>query len=439
MKKLIVLILIPIIIFLGIKINIFNLGIKPSWGEKSKFEILETKKDAINIEINGEKIDLKNPVFIYENRYYIALNDIVKKNNGEIKKTKDLIKINLFDKEVEVDKESWTVKDKNLKLKKEVINHKNNLYISLIDFANIFDFDSRWSYENKLIKLYDKKKNSSGKEYSGNGKQVGAIRFEDVTVDGTGSEKSSQYLEALRVMGRRLGDRGVPYYIAWIPRYINPNRNIDADPSKVDSFPLAELVYTLDYLTYNKGYIGLHGYTHQRDKEVSGVGSEFGKEYPSVEELNSRVKKALEIAEYLDIDITFFEAPHYLITNEQNRELEKYFKYIFNNYNCEEPLNNQVQIVKSTEKGSYYIPTPLYYVADGTGDTMVKSIEKLSKNYFVGLFYHPFIELKNMEFREDENGIPEVKYKGESILNKLINALEKRNIKLIDFNEIEKK
>lgn len=434
MKKVVGLVIVPLMIILGVRFVFTSNGIKQSWVDKGNFELMDMKADKVSLIINGKDINLKNQIFLDENRYYIPLTEITNINKGTVKKTKDSIKLNLFDKEVTINKNHWSVNDEKMSLKKHIVSYKGNLYISLIDFTNIFDLGSRWDFEGKVIKLYGLK-NNNVKKYSVQGTQEGALRFEDVAVDGTGNEESSKYLEGLRYMGKNLGESEIPYYIAWIPRYIDPTRNIDLDPSKVESFPLAELVYTLDYLNFNNGYVGLHGYTHQRNNEVSGVGTEFGKDYSSVEELNIRVKKALAIAEYLDIDITFFEAPHYVITVKQNGALENKFTYIFNNYNCEIPLENQDKIIKSKlGNESYYIPTPLYYVEDGTGEQMIRRIDKLSKDSFAGFFYHPFVELNSIEFSEDNNGIPTIKYKEQSPLNKIIEKLEKKNIRLIRFH-----
>ena len=52
-------------------------------------------------------------------------------------------------------------------------------------------------------------------------KQKGLIRLEDVAIGGSGSEYDSNYLECTRYMGAFLGKRGVPYHVAWIPRYID--------------------------------------------------------------------------------------------------------------------------------------------------------------------------------------------------------------------------
>ncbi len=59
-----------------------------------------------------------------------------------------------------------------------------------------------------------------------------------------------------------------------------------------------------------------------------------------MEDLNTRVDKALQIAKDLDIKINFFEAPHYTINKAQNEALEKNFKYIFNDYD-ENKKHNQ--------------------------------------------------------------------------------------------------
>ena len=65
---------------------------------------------------------------------------------------------------------------------------------------------------------------------------------------------------------------------------------------------------------------------------------------------------------------------------------------------------------------------------------MIKKIKKFPSKDFAGLFYHPFIEVDYINFTEDENGVPKVAYKEKSILMKIIDALEEKNIKLIRLN-----
>ena len=238
-------------------------------------------------------------------------------------------------------------------------------------------------------------------------------------------------------MGRYLGKKNVPYHIAWIPRYIDPEKKIDNDPSKENNFANAELIYTLDFVSSHKGEIGLHGYTHQIGNTISGHGFEFGKYNPSVEDLKTRVDKALQIAKDLNIKINFFEAPHYTISKEQNEALEKNFKYIFNDY---DENNHQSKPIKSpTGSGSYYVPTPLYYIEGGKENDMLNKIKNMSNTTFAGMFYHPFLEAKLIDFKDGQDGYPEDNYKKTSIIQKVIDEFEKRNVSIISIEQVSEK
>ena len=64
----------------------------------------------------------------------------------------------------------------------------------------------------------------------------------------------------------------------------------------------------------------------------SAVGFEFGNTQPSTSRFKERIEKAIETAKYLDIPISFFETPHYAITEEQNKIAEDYFKILYYPY-----------------------------------------------------------------------------------------------------------
>lgn len=401
--------------------------------------------DNIKINLEGNLLNLKKDRYIERNRYYIPLKEIASLSNGTFKRGINSVKFKIEKEKIiiNISKNSWfkiNIKTKEAHsgfLKKDLRVDNGEIYISLIDFSNILDLKSRWCSKEKLIKLHKDRDHEEVSEYIKKTSQKGILRLEDVSIGGSGKEYDSNYLECTRYIGAFLGARKVPYHVAWIPRYIDKKNNIDGDPSKEDKFTLAELVYTLDYLASRKGIIGLHGYTHQRDEEESGIGNEFGAEFPSVEELRDRIEKALKIAEYLDITVQFFEAPHYVITNEQNKELQKYFKYILNNYNCEEHLSNQFEIIKAKDhKESYYIPTPLYYVDDRIGDNMINVIKNMDEHIFAGLFYHPIVEHTLVDFKEGENGYSLMEYKIESTIKRVIEALEERGIDMIAVGDI---
>ena len=404
------------------------------------FYSLDKPEDEIKINLNGKVQNLSFPIYLDKNRYLIPLNEIVNLNKGNLNIKEDLISLSLLNKNIDINFKNASWKDSNkeeIPFKIPPIIKGNAVYVSLIDFSNMFDLKSRWIYKDKLIKLYTNKDMTDITPYKGKGTQKGIIRFEDVASSGTGTLEDSNYLESIRVMARYLGKKNVPYHVSWIPRYINPEKNIDNDPSKENNFANAELLYTLDYTSFNKGEIGLHGYTHQINNTISGHGFEFGKYNPSVEDLNNRVSKALAIAKYLNVDIKFFEAPHYTINKAQNEALEKNFKYIFNDY--DETKAQKKPIKSPTGSGSYYVPTPLYYIEGGKENIMINKIGKMSKNTFAGMFYHPFLETSLLEFKDGENGYPEDIYKKPSIIQKIVDEFEKKNVSLISIEEVSKK
>ncbi|MEQ8156559.1 MAG: DUF2334 domain-containing protein [Clostridiaceae bacterium] len=89
------------------------------------------------------------------------------------------------------------------------------------------------------------------------------------------------------------------------PRYVDPKNSIDIDPSRQNGFSLADFIYTLDCITYNGGEIGLHGYTHQMNDEISLKGYEFGIDAPDINRLRERAGAALKLARDVDIDVIF--------------------------------------------------------------------------------------------------------------------------------------
>lgn len=408
-----------------------------------KFSGLDKPEDNIKINLNGKIQDLSLPIYLDKNRYLIPISEIIKNNNGKFKIEDDSLNIKFENKDIKVNLKdnTWTNLSKEEseanKFKIDPIIKDDTVYMSLIDFVNIFDLKSRWNSKDKLIKLYNNKDMLDVKPYKGKGSQKGIIRFEDVASTGTGTEYDSQYLETIRVMGRYLDKKNVPYHIAWIPRYIDPEKKIDNDPSKENNFANAELVYTLDFVASHKGEIGLHGYTHQIGNTISGHGFEFGKYNPSVEDLKSRVSKALQIAKDLDIKINFFEAPHYTINKAQNEALEKNFKYIFNDYDENKAQSKPMK--SPTGSGSYYVPTPLYYIEGGKENDMLNKIKNMSNTTFAGMFYHPFLEAKLIDFKDGQDGYPEDNYKKPSIIQKVIDEFEKRNVSIISIEQVSEK
>lgn len=393
--------------------------------------------EQVTLNIEGVKQELNLPIYIEKNRYFIPMSELVEKNLGTVEVNNDNIKINYLNSQVSLDMNNgtWKSGERKEKLKKIPIIKDDNVYISLIDFTNMFSMKTRWYGNDKIVKIYKDKDMKDIKAYSRPGKQKGAIRFEDIYV--TGNPIDSKYLEVLRLMGKYLGIKGVSYHASWVPRVVKPKDNIDLDPSKENSFLLAELIYTLDYIQYNKGVIGLHGYTHQRNDEPTGIGFEFGENYPSVYELTDRVEKAIKVANDLEIQVDFFEAPHYNITKDQNMALEDYFVHIFNNYEFSNNLYAQTTPVKSHKGKGIFVPTPLSYVRENGVNNMELSVDTLDKKTFAGMYFHPFLEVQIVELLEDNDGYPNYKYKEPSVLASVIDAFEKKRINIISITEIK--
>lgn len=419
------------------KDNRENLAVKNSL-DYSTFKGLDMEKSNITINVEGKELKLKLPIYIDKNRYYLPLNEIVENIGGEIKENNSTIDINLFNKKISINtKDNTFTGDSEGKLKKKLITEENLSYISLYDFSKIFNLTTRWNGTENKIKAYVSKPKPKNKKYVAKIDTPGFIRLEDIAATNTAAD--NEYFERLRIIGSYLGEKEVPYHIAWAPRFVIPANNSDEDPSKKNSIYLADLVYTLDYLSDNGGVIGLHGYTHQSGEEMSLVGTEFGIHNPSIDRLKERVEAANQVAKDLDIPIGFFEAPHYAITLEQEKVLENYFDYMFQPYidkNGREVHSNMPYKSPLNNK-AYYLYTPLDYVPKGKIDHMLKKIKKLPENTMAGLFYHPDLEKDFIKFTEGENGYPDYEYSNASNIKKIVDQLEVKGYKMMKITDIK--
>ncbi|SFU33631.1 Copper amine oxidase N-terminal domain-containing protein [Clostridium sp. DSM 8431] len=403
-----------------------------------KLKDLDMEKDNITIKIDGKNLSLKTPIYLDKNRYYLCLNDVIKNLNGTLTAKDDTLILKVLDKTIRININNNLINsdNKEFNLKKSLINTDKFYYISFIDLSNILNIYSRWDSETNTIscKVNDTNMDNT-KEYNPSINQKGFLRIEDVALTTQSYDKS--YLEKLRIMGSFLSKRNVPYHIAWIPRYICPNSDIDIDPSIQNNFKTAELVYTLDYLACHKGVIGLHGYTHQRNNDESGVGSEFGYRYPSDTEFEDRINKALKICEDLDIPIDFFETPHYEITPNQNIVAEKYFKILYYPFKENGPSNIDYSKPQISPRNSdcRYISTFLDYVHENGEDNFINKIKNANINNMGSMFFHPRLDFKHIKLIENE-GIPDYNYDDNSIIKRIVNALENKGYDMSSVKDI---
>ncbi|MBN1053356.1 DUF2334 domain-containing protein [Clostridium botulinum] len=430
----------------------------------SNFKDLGINKDEVTLKINGHDLDFTLPVYLDKNRYYFSLNEIIHNLNGEFTKEEDFLYLNINDELYSINLLDNTIQCPNteFKLKKDLLNSENIYYICFYDLSNMLDLYTRWDKDNKIINCKinssqyinntsakisnDNYKNNSvtneledknnSTSTSSEHTQIGLIRFEDVCV--TSQYYDKNYFENLRIIGEYMNEQNIPYHIAWIPRYKNPNFKIDNDPLTKNNFEIAEMVYTLDYLNNHNGVIGLHGYTHQFGNCESAAGFEFGKFEPSTDVFKEKIEKAIETASYLDIPIDFFEVPHYEITPEQNKIAEEYFKilyYPFNDYGIDKADLKKPQL-SPYNNSSLYISTPLDYIAEGKEDICLDRIKNSDISNMGSVFFHPSLENAFISLNEDSDGYPSFSYDDNSILKRLVNILEEKGFKMTKVTDL---
>ncbi|MGL5087244.1 MAG: DUF2334 domain-containing protein [Clostridium sp.] len=405
------------------------------------FEDLGIQKDTPKLFIDGTEIQFKLPIYIDKNRYLLSLNEIMDTLGGKIKRNEEngSLDISVFNKAYNIDLTSKliNVDNKNINLKKDLLVQNDFYYISLIDLSNMFNMYTYWDRATNSI--YCTTNDTSFKDvakYVPKVETLGFLRLEDVTPYLDSGEKD--YFNKLRVIGKYLSSTGVPYHIAWIPRSVDPQNKSDLDPLTQNSFILAESIYSLDYFTYNLGIIGLHGYTHQSDNEVTGLGTEFGYKQPDLVRFRERLLAAINTAKELDIPVNFFEAPHYAITPDQNKIAEEYFKYIYHPFSDNGIKGRDLTKPQLSpyNKTSYYFSAPLEYVAEANPLAMIPRIKNESHSHMGSLFFHPRLDYKFIAINMVENK-PSYTYAEDSVLHQVINALNERGYKMSSVTDIK--
>ena len=396
-------------------------------------------KDNVIFKIDGKTLNLKLPIYLDKNRYYISLNEFTSQLNGTMEKVDALLNIKINDNDYSVNLSNNVVNcpNRSFPLKKALLAENDIYYIGFSDFSNMLNLYTRWDNDNKTINCNTNGFiNSNITPYNSKIDQIGFIRFEDVGL--RSQSYSKNYFEKLRIIANYMNQKKIPYHIAWIPRYVVPNSGIDNDPLTKNNFDIAEMVYSLDFFSSNNGVIGLHGYTHQLGAGESGVGFEFGRYDPSPTVFRNKIEKAIQTASFLDIPINFFEVPHYEITPAQNKIAEEYFKILYYPFNDYGPKNTDLTKPQLSpyNKSSYYISTPLDYIPTGKEDITLAKFKTANIKNMGSVFFHPSLENNYISLTEDTNNAPTFTYKDDSTLKKLIDVLEYKGYKMIKVTDI---
>lgn len=247
-------------------------------GNFNSFKGLNMEKESIKLNFETKLLKLQLPIYNDNNRLYIPVSEICYLLNGNTELTKDTAIVSMNNKSIEINllKNSYYKEKKEYNFRKKAITKDNILYLSLFDFNKMFNLRTYWNIETKTLSLLNSSYGLSRKTENKHTKPA-LIRLEDITAGQRYATAES--LEKLRIISDYLYCENVPFHVAWIPRYINPAKNIDNDPSDQLSMYNADFIYTLDYFIDRNGLIGLHGYTHQQGNEESVDGIEFKKNH----------------------------------------------------------------------------------------------------------------------------------------------------------------
>ncbi|WML35990.1 DUF2334 domain-containing protein [Clostridium sp. OS1-26] len=399
-----------------------------------------------NISLRYEDVDLSlsSPIYVENNRYYIPATEILGKLHGKvsIKDNSTVLMLNQCNIIVNYDKDEFVKNERVIKLKEKPIYTNDCVYITMFDFIRMFNLKTQWNIDKNTISLYKNRDIENFAAVSKKGKPA-LIRLEDIAAGGRYSSEES--LEKLRIVCDYLNSEGIPFHIAWIPRYINPSKNIDNNLLKDYSMYNADFIFTLDYFIDKGGIVGLHGYTHQYGETESVEGIEFhrslGDNVPGdIQYAQERINAAIDVASQLKIQYNFFEVPHYAILYPQQNIIEKNFEYIYEPYSKDGGITEYNKVFCKHEYGktTKYIPTPLNYI-NGKDDciNMLKKIDKLKDGLIASFFYHPYIEFDDIKISQGEDGYSYYEYSNQSVLHQVIDRLKYRNFTFYRINDVK--
>lgn len=379
----------------------------------------------IKLTFEGKTLELSEEIYEKANRYYIPLNAFI-----------SIIETVLSDKSI----------IENLDMNRELDQGHNlvyineSIYVSLFYLTKEINLKTTWDHQANQINLFLNKDGVLTKENISNGKKPALIRLEDITAGSAYSD--AQNLEKLRTIGDMFFSKDIDFHISWIPRYVNPERNIDNELVHNYSINNCDFIYTLDYLISKGGIVGLHGYTHQYGDEESAIGSEFTDDRLTTEsEIRERIEKAIDTANELSIPYAYFESPHYSATEFQMSIIEEYFDYIYEAYYRDyyDFLHLLNPYVSPRNNRTLYVPTPLGYVKSGKPkdiNWMLFKTRFLPRCILASLFYHPTLEFQYIRVSREANGYPIYVYDEDSILNRIIRALLKKKCVITKIQEV---
>ncbi|MFF3925267.1 DUF2334 domain-containing protein [Paenibacillus lactis] len=270
------------------------------------------------------------------------------------------------------------------------------------------------------------------------------IRLEDISPAGWYETEEQQ--AKLLVIANELHTQSIPFHLAVIPRYIDPARGIDRSLTDPDDPVSVRFLRLLHKLVHFGASFGVHGYTHQYANATTGDGFEFAYDgclhdcppddaplaASSRRELTRsyayrRLKLARSLMEQAGLTAVWFETPHYTASPVQRRILESCCGLMYETPPHAPNLNDAALFSPSghsLSNGTYYVPTPLYYVAgdniEGDVRRIQQAVQELPLTELASFFYHPYLEFPYIELQADGTA----QYDPSSPLKRIISALK---------------
>jgi len=132
-----------------------------------------------------------------------------------------------------------------------------------------------------------------------------------------------------------LKEKGVPYHLALIPVYVNPEKDVS-----ISILDRPRLIRLLKSIELDNGELVLHGHTHQYDGETA-VDFEFWDESrnepveeDSEEFARQKISSALDILQQAGFTTEIWETPHYKASEVDYRVFREFFPIIYDDRNA---------------------------------------------------------------------------------------------------------
>lgn len=270
--------------------------------------------------------------------------------------------------------------------------------------------------------------------------KMALIRLEDVSL---GTYNTRESLDKLEAIADYLYQEGVPFQVSLIPVYKDPGQNVEISIGDTGNPQVRDFIKTIQYLQSKGGKIGLHGYTHQYQKDVTGSGFEFMDKgtliYAKPDYAGERAVQALELMDKAGIPVDYWETPHYTASQEQYRALSKYFGLIYDPNPVDKKFKNisSWDSTGSDNESAIFVPAPLLNITSEKDlNRILTQLDKNDPVMLASFFFHPWLEFKSMYKMKAKEGYEFYAYETDSYLHRLIGGFKERGYRFISVYDL---